>query len=400
MTLHQAPAGTFFLHSNVVRLLLDVSAVPDRPVGAGYYTLNLATHVALRDDIETHLLCRQHDGARWEALAPGAAVHAEVPAGRPARLVWEQTRAVTLARSNGIDVWHGPHYTMPLRLTVPAVVTVHDLTFFEHPEWHERGKVAYFRPMIRAAVRRAAAIIAVSADTAERLRQLAPPAGPIVVAPHGVDHARFAPVVDPATDGASGDAELLAAHGIRSPYIGFTGTIEPRKDLPTLVGAFARIAREHRALRLVIAGGDGWGSDRVRDAIAASGVSTRILRPGYLPDAAIAPFFRRAEVVAYPSLAEGFGLNALEALACGAPLVTTTGSALDEVVGSAALTVTPGDVEALADALREALRPDVAARLRAAGPERAAGFTWERSVERHLEAYQLAANSVGARART
>jgi glycosyltransferase involved in cell wall biosynthesis len=371
-----------------VRLLLDVSAVPDRPVGAGYYTLNLAAHVARRDDVETHLLCRQPDGARWEALAPGATVHSEVPSGRPARLLWEQTRAAQLTRALGIEVWHGPHYTMPLRLSVPAVVTVHDLTFFEHPEWHERGKVAYFRPMIRAAVRRAAVVVAVSEDTAQRLRRNALPSGPIIVAPHGVDHTRFTPVAD-----AAADDEILAAHGIRAPFIAFTGTIEPRKDLPTLVEAFARIADDNRALRLVLAGGEGWGSDRVRDAVAASGVPTRILRPGYLPDSAVAPLFRRAAVVAYPSLAEGFGLNALEALACGAPLVTTTGSALDEVVGDAALTVTPGDTGALATALREALLPDVAARLRVAGPQRAAKFTWEHSVDRHVEAYRLAASS-------
>ena len=375
-----------------MRLLLDVSAVPDRPVGAGYYTLNIAGHLARRTELETHLLCRQGDAARWEALAPEASVHAEVPPGRPARLMWEQARAGRLATALGIDVWHGPHYTMPLRLSVPAVVTVHDLTFFEHPEWHERGKVAYFRPMIRAAVHRAAAVIAVSEDTARRLRSLAPPSGPIVVAPHGVDHARFSPVVEPS------DAGALAARGIRSPYIAFTGTIEPRKGLPTLVEAFAGIAIDNRALRLVLAGGDGWGSDRVRDAVAASGVPTRVLRPGYLPDSAVAPFFRQAAVVAYPSLAEGFGLNALEALACGAPLVTTTGSALDEVVGDAALTVTPGAADALAGALREALKPEVAARLRAAGPTRAAGFTWERSVDLHLEAYGLA-NSIDARAR-
>jgi glycosyltransferase involved in cell wall biosynthesis len=376
-----------------VRLLLDVSAVPDRPVGAGYYSLNIATHLARRRDVETHLLCRQGDGARWHALAPEATVHAEVPSGRPARLVWEQARAARLATSLGIDVWHGPHYTIPLRLSVPAVVTVHDLTFFEHPEWHERGKVAYFRPMIRAAVRRAATVIAVSEDTAARLRALAPPSGPIVVAPHGVDHARFTPTVAPADDAT------LAVHGIRAPFIAFTGTIEPRKGLPTLVEAFARIAVDNRSLRLVLAGGDGWGSDQVRDAVAASGVPTRVLRPGYLPDAAVTPFFRRAAVVAYPSLAEGFGLNALEALACGAPLVTTSGSALDEVVGDAALTVMPGDVDALAGALREALKPDVAARLRAAGPPRAAGFTWERSVDQHLEAYRLATSAFVTRAR-
>jgi glycosyltransferase involved in cell wall biosynthesis len=375
-----------------VRLLLDVSAVPERPVGAGYYTLNIAAHLSRRDDLETHLLCRQGDGGRWETVAPDAIVHAEVPSGRPARLMWEQARAVRLASSLGIDVWHGPHYTMPLRLNVPAVVTVHDLTFFEHPEWHERGKVAYFRPMIRAAARRAAAVIAVSEDTAARLRMLTPPSGPIVVAPHGVDHERFTPTVEAADDAT------LAAHGIRPPFIAFTGTIEPRKGLPTLVEAFARIAVDNRPLRLVLAGGDGWGSDRVRDAVAASGVPTRILRPGYLPDSAVAPLFRRAEVVAYPSLAEGFGLNALEALACGAPLVTTTGSALDEVVGEAALTVMPGDVDGLADALREALKPEVAARLRAAGPPRAAGFTWERSVELHIEAYELAASSSIAQA--
>jgi glycosyltransferase involved in cell wall biosynthesis len=378
-----------------VRLLLDVSAVPERPVGAGYYTLNLAAHVARRGDVETHLLCRQGDAARWAALAPDATVHAEVPSGRPARLVWEQTRAFRLTRLLRIDVWHGPHYTMPLRLTVPAVVTVHDLTFFEHPEWHERGKVAYFRPMIRAATHRAAVVIAVSEDTAARLRRHELTTGPIVVAPHGVDHERFTAHGDAAADDA-----LLAAHGIRSPFVAFTGTIEPRKGLPTLVDAFAQVAADNRALRLVLAGGEGWGSDRVREAVAASGVPTRILRPGYLPDAAVAPLFRRAAVVAYPSLAEGFGMNALEALACGAPLVTTTGSALDEVVGDAALRVAPADVDALAAALRDALTPDVSARLRAAGPERAAGFTWERSVDRHIEAYRLAASTADERART
>ena len=369
-----------------MRLLLDVSAVPDRPVGAGYYTLNLASHLPARNDVETNLLCRIGDGARWEALVPGAAVHPVVPVGRPARLLWEQTRAAPLARSLGIEVWHGPHYTMPLRIGVPAVVTVHDLTFFEHPEWHERTKVAYFRPMIRAAMKRAAAIVAVSTDTAQRLRRLIPPHGPIVVAPHGVDHERFRADGDP-----DADAALLAARGIRAPYVAFAGTIEPRKGLPILVAAFAEVARRTPGLRLVLAGGDGWGSEQLRDAVAASGVPTRIVRPGYLPEAAIAPFFRRAAVVAYPSLAEGFGLNALETLACGAPLVTTTGSALEEVVGDAALTVAPGDARALAAALRSALEPDVAARLREAGPRHAASFTWERSVDRHVEAYAIAA---------
>ena len=379
-----------------MRLLLDVSAVPERPVGAGYYTLNIAAHLARRDDVETHLLCRQGDGARWEALAPRARrCTPRCPAGRPARLVWEQTRASRLAASLGIDVWHGPHYTMPLRLNVPAVVTVHDLTFFEHPEWHERGqgRVLPADDPRRGAPRR-------RRDRGERRHRATgcgasrPRSGPIVVAPHGVDHERFTPDGRARRRRDCSRRTASARRSSRSPARSSRARAFPRSSRPS-----PAIAADNRPLRLVLAGGDGWGSDRVRDAVAASGVPTRVLRPGYLPDSAVAPLFRRAAVVAYPSLAEGFGLNALEALACGAPLVTTTGSALDEVVGDAALKVAPGDVDALADALRDALQPEVAARLRAAGPPRAADFTWERSVDRHVEAYRLATTPLDLRAR-
>lgn len=369
-----------------MRLLLDVSAVPPRPVGAGVYTVALARGLAARPDVELHLLARRDDADRWSSLAPGGAVHADAPARRPARLAWEQARAPALGAGLGIDVWHGPHYTMPLRLDVPAVVTIHDLTFFDHPEWHERTKVLFFRRMIRAAAARARVLVAVSTHTAGRLRDVAPPAGEVRVVHHGVDHDRFRAGVD-----REGDLALLAPHGIAPPYVAFAGTLEPRKDVPTLVDAFARLARERPGLRLVLAGGDGWGVRALRDAIAASGAATRVLRPGYLANDAIPAFFRCAEAVAYPSLVEGFGLPALEALACGAPLVTTTGSAIEEVVGDAALLVAPGDASALAAHLARILDdPEEAARLRAAGPIQAEKFTWEASVDAHVDAYRMA----------
>ena len=134
-----------------------------------------------------------------------------------------------------------------------------------------------------------------------------------------------------------------------------------------------------------------------RDAIAASGVATQVMRPGYLPTETVAAFFRRAAVVAYPSFEEGFGLPALEGLACGAPVVTTAGSALGEVVGDAALLVSPDDPAALADAIATVLDdPAVESRLRAAGPVRAAQFTWERCVDQHVDAYRRAAAGVRA----
>lgn len=369
-----------------MRLLLDVSAVPARPVGAGVYTVHLARELARREDLDLHLLTRRTDARRWRELR--ATVHAEIPDPRPARLVWEQARAGHLAADLGLDVWHGPHYTMPLRMATPAVVTIHDLTFFDHPEWHERTKVLLFRRMIRAAAERAAVLVAVSHFTATRLDTLLAPRVPVLVVPHGVDHDRFAPTApgDPA------DLETLHRLGVRPPYIAFAGLLEPRKDVPTLVRAFARVARDRPELRLVLAGRDGWGAAAVRDAVASSGVTSRVLRPGFVPDDALPALYRQAEVVAYPSLVEGFGLPVLEALTCGTPLVTTRGSAMEEVAGEAALLVPPGDAGALAEALDRVLTdPDLAARLRRAGPARAASFTWAASAEGHVDAYRVAA---------
>ncbi len=369
-----------------MRLLLDVSAVPSRPVGAGVYAVNLARELTAAG-LDVHLAARRSDGGRWTQLAPAATVHAVAPDRRPARLAWEQLGGPALARHVRPDVWHGIHYTMPLRADVPCVVTVHDLTFFDHPEWHERSKVAFFRPMLRASAARAGALVAVSRHTAARLEAVLTPDAPVVVAAHGVDHDRFRPGRLDDRD----DLTLLRDLGVRRPYVAFQGTIEPRKDVPTLVAAFAEAARDRPELRLVLAGRDGWGTTAVRHAIERSGVATRVLRPGYTPDAAVPALYRQAEVVAYPSLEEGFGLPALEALACGAPLVSTLGSAIEEVVGDASLLVPPGDVKRLTGALDALLRDTALAdTFRAAGPRRAAEATWYRSAQQHIEAYRIA----------
>jgi glycosyltransferase involved in cell wall biosynthesis len=206
----------------------------------------------------------------------------------------------------------------------------------------------------------------------------------VFVAHHGVDHARF-------TTADDDDLRRLAAIGIRPPYVAFAATLEPRKDVPSLIDAFARIAPDHPGLTLVIAGRDGWGAVAVRDAAAGSGVTTRIARVGWMEDDVLPAFFRRAEAVAYPSLEEGFGLPALEALACGAVLVTTTGSAMEEVVGNSALLVRPRDPAGLAGALTRALTDaPLRTRLRAEGPRRAEEFTWSASVDQHLAAYTAA----------
>ena len=372
-----------------VRVALDASAVPARPAGAGRYVLDLVTALAPRTDVALTLLCRSGDEDRWRAAAPGAPVVGRAPARRPLRLAWEQLRLPAILGDLPVDVHHGPHYTMPERARLPRVVTVHDLSLLEHPGWHEPVKVAFFRRAIRVAAARADAIVAVSAATAERLHALLSPRGPVHVIPHGVDRSRFRVLAADDETNAVLDRAALREIGVEPPYLAFVGTLEPRKDVPTLVRAFDRLAASRPGLRLVLAGGRGWGTREVEAAVEAAGHGERVRLTGYVSEEQKAALLRHAAAVAYPSLEEGFGLPALEALACGAPLVTTRGSAMEEVTGDAALLVDPGDDAGLAEALETVLAggPDVERR-RAAGFEVVARHTWEASAAAHAAVYR------------
>lgn len=383
---------------------MDVTAVPARPVGAGQYTLQLARALAPRPDLDLVVVARHRDRDRWATVAPAAGLVAAAPERRPLRLAWEQIRLPSLLGHQGVAVHHGPHYTMPEHSKVPAVVTVHDLSFFEEPEWHERSKVWLFKRAIRVAAQRAAVVVCPSQATADELARWCRVDAQVVVAHHGVDLERFGPAEpSPGSDAAllaslptgttgTGGTGASAPLGDGTPFLIFVGTLEPRKDVPTLVRAFTRVADRHPDARLVLAGGAGWGASQVEAAVAASGIGDRIIRTGYVPDEVIPALFRTAAAVVYPALYEGFGLPALEAMACGAVVVTTSGSAMEEVAGDAAILVPPGDTAALSGALESVLDgrdPDPGRRKR--GLDIAARHTWAASADRHLEAYRLAA---------
>jgi len=381
------------MSSGPLALSLDVSAVPARPAGAGYYIMELARGLRSRADIALTMVSRRGDEERWVGLAAGAArVVGAVPGSRPGRLLFEQTGFPRLLGSIGVRVHHAPHYTMPERSPVPCVVTIHDCTFFDHPEWHERSKALLFRRAIRRASLRAGALVCVSEVTAARLAACCEVRAPIVVAPHGVDHERFTPV-EPAR---GADAAILTASGVPHdrPLVAFVGTLEPRKGVASLVAAFDRVAHTQRDAVLVLGGQIGWGLTGIERALATARHSDRIIRTGYLPDAAVPALLRQSTVVAYPAVEEGFGLPALEALACGAPLITTEGTAMAEMAQGAACLVPPGDDGALAEALETALEqgresPEVVRR-RGLGLSRAARYTWAASVAKHVEAYEVA----------
>ncbi len=369
-----------------MKVALDVSAVPVKIAGAGRYIAELA-HRLPDASVTTTLVTRRGDTRRWRGRSPQAEVKGLVPNGRVARLAYEAWLVGASRTARGADIWHAPHYTMPRRGSTPTVVTIHDLTFFTNPEWHERSKVAFFRRAITYSAQHARVLVSVSDFSARLLEATIPAHAPIVVAPLGVELALFQPE-------DRDDESILRGHGLRAdvPYIFFVGTVEPRKGLDVLIEAFREIAQHDLEVELWLAGQAGWGDGPIEARIEAHPYHARIRRLGFVDDALLPVLYRHARVVAYPSRGEGFGLPVLEAMACGASVVTTRETVMAEVAGDGARLVPVGNAEALAESLVEALgsSDDERRQWSSRARKRAEHFTWEACVAQHLVAYEQA----------
>lgn len=280
--------------------------------------------------------------------------------------LWLQAAAPAEAAAERADLFHGPLGILPLASPMPGVATIHDLTPVLFPEWHDRKNVAGFAPLLPATVRRAARLLCVSAATRDDLLRACPEAeGKAVVVPNGLV---------PAPPATAADASPWPR-----PYVLSIGTLEPRKNHARLVRAMESIwDRRPSFPDLVLAGGEGWGMPGFLESLARSRHAARIAALGWVSPERAAALLRGARLLAYPSLYEGFGLPALEAMAEGVPVVASTSSSLPEVVGDAGLLPDPRDVAGISAALEKA-NDDEPFRAAAArrGPERAALFTWD-----------------------
>jgi glycosyltransferase involved in cell wall biosynthesis len=347
------------------------------PGGTATSILGTVAALARRDDVEVVGVAARHGEPPPAPFRPAVDVR-HLPLPRLALYeAWHGLRWPPVERATGpVDVVHATAVAVP-PTRAPLVMTIHDLAFLADPSLVTRHGNRFFRRGTELARRHARLVLVPSEATAAECREAGFDPDRLRIVPWGVDPQPVAP----------GDVEgVRRRFGLQLPYVLFVGTVEPRKNLGGVIGAVAGLAG--RDLDLVIVGPEGWNEDLDGRLAALAGTGIGVHRLGFLPPADLAPLYAGAGAFCFPSLREGFGMPVLDAMAHGAPVVTSAGTATAEVTGDAGLLVDPLDTAAITAALASVLDdPARAEQLRMAGRERAAGFTWDRTAELTAAAY-------------
>ncbi len=292
-------------------------------------------------------------------------------------------------RFGKFDLYHETNY-IPMPFDGPVVVTVFDLSFHLHPETHPSDRVRFMERYFYPRLGRADRFITISeAIKREMSAHLGIPDEKISVTPLGVDE-RYRPLPE------EEKGKTLAGYGLRpGKYVLYVGTLEPRKNIGTLLAAYGALPpalrRDHP---LVLAGGEGWLMEGLDRQIEKMGMGSHVLKPGYVPFSDLPALYGGAALFVFPSLYEGFGLPPLEAMACGTPVVASDAASLPEVLGGAAALVPPRDERGFAREMESLLSTPARRRtFSERGLERARRFTWEACARKTLEVYRRAASA-------
>ncbi|HEX8967587.1 MAG TPA: glycosyltransferase family 1 protein [Chloroflexota bacterium] len=299
------------------------------------------------------------------------------------RIIWEQTALPAALRSLEPDLLHGLAYALPVGWSGPGVVTIYDLSFLRFPKAFNTLNRVYLTASTRAAARRARRILTIS-EHARRdiVRFLNVPEQRVdVTYPAAEERYRLIPESDVAS--------FRAARGLPDAFVFAVGTLEPRKNLAGMLRAYARLRRPRPPL--YVAGGIGWRASPIFDTVRQLQLGGDVHFLGFVPEDELPLWYNAARVFAFPSLYEGFGLPVLEAMACGAPVITSTAASLPEVAGKAAIMVPPEDTDRIAQEMERVLDdPQLRTEMRAAGRIQASRFSWRAMTEQTIASYRRA----------
>lgn len=358
--------------------------------GQGYRSAGVSRYIY---NLLIHLYCEDPEGDYTVFLNNRCALslsyrqkRSSLPTYKPwVRIFWEQCLLPSEVLRENIALLHSPVNVQPFILPCKGVVTVTDLSFMVFPESFRPFQRLYQRFFTQMSVHRASHLIAISSSTAQDLGKFfAVPATNISVIFPAVD-AVYHPIQD-----ISILSHFRQRRNLPERFILFVGTLEPRKNLLTLLKAYAQFRHQTKTdYKLVVAGSTGWLYQPVFAAVEELGLQNDVFFPGFIPEDELPLWYNTADVFVYPSLYEGFGLPPLEAMACGTPVIVSNASSLPEVVGNAALLVDPNRVDDWATALLQVcndrhLRDDLSAR----GPERARFFSWTHMARETIRVYQ------------
>lgn len=370
-----------------MRIAFDGTTLTPGRTGVGYYTEHLLQHLAreVEKSGDELVVISNQPIETAEPLPRHVRVHDRRRF--PLRIGWMQTLAARALDDVQADVAHFTNGMLPRRSPVATVVTIHDMSLRLYPQCHPLRRRVINRPLLAVAARRADAIVTVSHSARRDLLRLHRIDSRRVTVVHEAAGPAFAPISDPAL------LRLVRArYGLPERFVLYVGTIEPRKNLPRLMEAFAAARAAGMPHELVCAGPYGWSSRDLSTRIEQLDLTRVVHFVGYVPTADLPVIYNLSELFVFPSLYEGFGLPVVEAMACGTPVITSRSSSLGEIASGAALTIDPEDTGALADALdRLARSASLRAELTAQGLARARTFSWQRTAREMLAVYAKAA---------
>ncbi len=364
-----------------MRFAVDAHAIGRHLTGNEVYVRSLLNAFAALDQDCEFVAYLSQDSAR--AAVPSRIRTSTVAANPFLRLGFDLARKV---REDQPDLLH-VQYTAPVNCNVPVVVSVHDVSFLEHPEYFKRDRAWQLQWTVRRTVRRAARVLTGSEFSRNAILKVYGDLeeDKVVVVPNAAAK-EFRPI---ARETAA--ATVRERFGIRTPFVLSVGDLQPRKNQVGLIKAFARLVRAYPQLKhnLVLVGKETWFADRVREAAKESGVGERIQFFGFVSDSDLLEFYNACEVFVFPSFYEGFGLPALEAMACGRAVICSNTSALPEVVDGAAILFDPYTTDEIVRAIADLLLdPELRARMERLGLQRAAHFSWQKTAERTLAVFR------------